>query len=486
MAAPTPLYETINTAIALYLQLKKSGDKNKAADLRDTAGQLVTAFQTLQNQAQNLRADGAQHDAAVALIDSVVTVDDSVELKTFFEQVGSAIVDAQRTLDAGSLAYNQELDKASSIVPRALFAIPSVKAEMKLGFSQISTRGVNVVVFQNSEQKQKYGESTITFEIAASPLPPNSATLPAPAAPPADRQAPLQALGETELDAILAPVSGERKFGVPLSGAFSFDVPAALPPLDFPLRGDARTSAVAALKAAIGQGASELLARDKNLAVLPSSIDALARQDYLYMLPGSRSPGQGAAMRSFRIWRGAFESGTLEMTPNAFSAPGSIVDGALVIPANREGLREIADLAGTIRNAGDVLREVVTRARLFEPPFLVTAANERKIYDGLTARFADLLADEDFVILRDRSKGEEGQILLRPVTQSGTREWSEFHAVWMSRRRTADSVPSRVLIPETAVLEKWAATSKENLVLLASELKILFERLAATFTYAAG
>ena len=45
---------------------------------------------------------------------------------------------------------------------------------MNVGFSQISHRGVNVILFTRSEQKQNYGQSTVTMELVAAPPAPGS------------------------------------------------------------------------------------------------------------------------------------------------------------------------------------------------------------------------------------------------------------------------------------------------------------------------
>lgn len=105
-------------------------------------------------------------------LEQKVILEDSVELSEFFANVSTAVIDAQKNLNAFSGAYVDELEKSNSRIPPTYFAIPNIKAEMKLGFSEMTSKGVNVILFKNEQQKKQYVESTVTFElVAAPPLP---------------------------------------------------------------------------------------------------------------------------------------------------------------------------------------------------------------------------------------------------------------------------------------------------------------------------
>src|SRR5215213_6458290 len=76
---------------------------------------------------------------------------------------------AQTELNSRSLDYVTNLD------PRfqpTYYGIPSLKAEMRVGFSKTSERGFNLILFSKSEQKMQYGESTVSFEVVGAPPPP--------------------------------------------------------------------------------------------------------------------------------------------------------------------------------------------------------------------------------------------------------------------------------------------------------------------------
>ncbi|HYO64336.1 MAG TPA: hypothetical protein VER08_11945 [Pyrinomonadaceae bacterium] len=97
---------------------------------------------------------------------------DIIELGEFFESVSTSLMDAQEELNRRSLEYVSRLD------PRfqpAYYGIPSVKAEMKVGFSTSRQKGVNLILFSNTQQKSEYGESTVSFEVVGAPPPPGPA-----------------------------------------------------------------------------------------------------------------------------------------------------------------------------------------------------------------------------------------------------------------------------------------------------------------------
>jgi hypothetical protein len=93
-------------------------------------------------------------------------------LAEFISSVTSSIVDAQKSLDERSLAYAREL-KGTPIAP-VHFSIPNVRAEVKMGFNVTDASNVLVKLFGKPEDTTNYGESTVSFEVAASPPPPGS------------------------------------------------------------------------------------------------------------------------------------------------------------------------------------------------------------------------------------------------------------------------------------------------------------------------
>lgn len=95
------------------------------------------------------------------------------QLKELFDNVSTSLIDAQKSLNQNSLEYATELDPR---FPQTYFAIPSVKAEMRVGFNEIKGKGINLILFTSSHQKQRYSESTISFEVVGAPPPPGPAS----------------------------------------------------------------------------------------------------------------------------------------------------------------------------------------------------------------------------------------------------------------------------------------------------------------------
>jgi hypothetical protein len=108
----------------------------------------------------------------------------SLNLTDFLGEVARSLIQTQQQLNRESVAYNQQLPEG---VPPAHFAIPTVRADLRMGFRNLSSRGIDVVLFSNKEEKESYGESTVSFELVAAPPTPSStaaAHLPPPEAEP--------------------------------------------------------------------------------------------------------------------------------------------------------------------------------------------------------------------------------------------------------------------------------------------------------------
>jgi hypothetical protein len=97
---------------------------------------------------------------------------DMIPMDEFFETVSTSLMKAQATLNDHSLEYISTLDPR---FPPTLYGIPSVRAEMRVGFNNMSGTGVNLVLFSKNSQKQEYGESTLSFEVVGTPPPPGPA-----------------------------------------------------------------------------------------------------------------------------------------------------------------------------------------------------------------------------------------------------------------------------------------------------------------------
>jgi hypothetical protein len=113
-------------------------------------------------------------DAVKSLADRAKPdAEDMMKMDDFFETVSTSLMRAQQALNERSLEYVSTLDPR---FPPALYGIPSVRAEMRVGFNKSEGKGINLVLFSKSSQKAQYGESTISFEVVGTPPPPGPAS----------------------------------------------------------------------------------------------------------------------------------------------------------------------------------------------------------------------------------------------------------------------------------------------------------------------
>ena len=99
---------------------------------------------------------------------------DRVGLATFFHDVAEAYRAAQEELNIESLDYARNVPEG---IPPAHFAIPSVRAEMEVGFETRRDRKVNLVFLGATNSRQDYGHSKISFEVVSAPPPPGGRLL---------------------------------------------------------------------------------------------------------------------------------------------------------------------------------------------------------------------------------------------------------------------------------------------------------------------
>ena len=92
-----------------------------------------------------------------------------LDLDGFFQSVAKAVIDAQQTLDSMSLNY--ALQQQNAQLPGALYSIPNVKAEIKAGLSTEGGSGLIVSLFKD-DKSTSFSDSTISFDVVASPPPP--------------------------------------------------------------------------------------------------------------------------------------------------------------------------------------------------------------------------------------------------------------------------------------------------------------------------
>lgn len=197
MANPIRLSEVLTDIARLYALLKMNRNKQSVKEFRDRVidlrniinNDILETLKIVKSEDVDqwrVMPDAWKVERLMAL-DEKVALEESVELSDFFFNVSNAVITAQTNLNEFSKKYVEQLKDPR--VPPSYFAIPSIKAEMKLGFSELTENGINVVLFKNKEQQSRYVESTVTFELVSVPPqtinPPGSPPPPPPPAPPA-------------------------------------------------------------------------------------------------------------------------------------------------------------------------------------------------------------------------------------------------------------------------------------------------------------
>src|SRR5690349_15383564 len=133
-------------------------------------------FDKISKEGDKLEGANKPKDAQAA-IDRIFTLvevpapptEPANDLSTLFRNISTSLITAQKELNQSSLEYAATLDPR---LPQTLYGIPSVKAEMRVGFNRLEQKGVNLFFFTNSKQKQDFAESLVSFEVVGTPPPP--------------------------------------------------------------------------------------------------------------------------------------------------------------------------------------------------------------------------------------------------------------------------------------------------------------------------
>lgn len=181
---PAQLNDEVTKLAQAFANVKQRLDKNsvkafgkQALSLRQLLKEILSTLDVFKND-NDLSDTGLkvweQPDSGPKLerlkkVGEKITIEESTELSTFFTNISNAVIDAQKNLNSLSQTYISQLEKDNSPVPPTYFAIPSLKAEMKLGVSEITSKGVNVILFKSEQQQQRFFESAVTFELVSTP-----------------------------------------------------------------------------------------------------------------------------------------------------------------------------------------------------------------------------------------------------------------------------------------------------------------------------
>ena len=230
MPDPVRLTELLAEIGRLYATLRQERDRESAKafgrrliELRTRINEDILKALNIVNNSFNLDdtkldqwkvEDDEWKREKLRKVDEKVVLEESAELSDFFGNVSNSVIQAQRNLNEFSKNYVDNL-KDTRVQP-TYFSIPGVHAEMKLGFSELTSRGINVIIFKNENQKKQYIESTVAFDIVSTPpvttAPPLTNT---PLSPPASPLVPRALVGVGGPPAALRPEDFEAADSAP-------------------------------------------------------------------------------------------------------------------------------------------------------------------------------------------------------------------------------------------------------------------------------
>ena len=326
------------------------------------------------------------------------------ELKSFLQNVSLSLIEAQQRLNEQSLDYVERLPRG---IPPAYFSIPTLKAEMKVGFSKLTGKKVNLILFSKKEEKEQYGESTVTFELASAPPPPGGEVLALPA---------FLVLGAEKSDVLEGVRRRFKELGKPA-------------------------------RVKITEELSLVLAYRRRLIGDP--------KNYLVLIA---DPG-GEKLTAVHV-EGA--GNNLVFTQDIYSSKNPPPDGFVQVPG------PAGDRPRVIENLGDVLMNVVLivndwlgEESVSRSAFVITASEERRrILDavdalsknGNAALKGDFSDSEQLALIlqaKSRSDLETNYLVLWPEKGSPIEQWPQLAVVPIVRSADRFALNDRVFPPGT-------------------------------------
>ena len=115
-----------------------------------------------------VKSELARFESALDALAEVIDADQDTEFSEFMGEIGSSVVQAQRTMDDQSRQYVSDA-RSDGVIPPSIFRIPKVTAEMRF---ELSHRGLLVKAFKGSKKSEETLEQSMKLEVQAVPAPP--------------------------------------------------------------------------------------------------------------------------------------------------------------------------------------------------------------------------------------------------------------------------------------------------------------------------
>lgn len=96
-----------------------------------------------------------------------------ITLSQFFSNVGNSVIEAQDILDrtVSDRQIQGHTNPIRDTIPRAMYRIPKVSAEVNLGFDLSESKKVNMFVFGKEHSEKESMQQKVSFEIVSIPAP---------------------------------------------------------------------------------------------------------------------------------------------------------------------------------------------------------------------------------------------------------------------------------------------------------------------------
>ena len=141
--------------------------------LADAIKALREGMSDVDQKWQALVATSGAGSAGGGGADVVVTDQERLGFSQFLSNIGTAMLDTQRELDAQSLTYLQENSQNRHVLP-SIFRLPKLSAEMKFALEKQDERTVNLVFFKNQTMAKEMHQQSIKFDLVSAPPPPDA------------------------------------------------------------------------------------------------------------------------------------------------------------------------------------------------------------------------------------------------------------------------------------------------------------------------
>ena len=141
--------------------------------LADAIKALREGMSDVDQKWQALVATSGAGSAGGGGADVVVTDQERLGFSQFLSNIGTAMLDTQRELDAQSLTYLQENSQNRHVLP-SIFRLPKLSAEMKFALEKQDEKTVNLVFFKNQTMAKEMHQQSIKFDLVSAPPPPDA------------------------------------------------------------------------------------------------------------------------------------------------------------------------------------------------------------------------------------------------------------------------------------------------------------------------